>query len=70
MNMKDTAILLIFLLSVLGLIIGVYCADDLDSYELDSDDSDIIDNSMEPESGSNLSEFFTDNLNDTNNFLD
>ena len=29
MNMKDTAILLIFLLSITGLIIGIYYTDDI-----------------------------------------
>ena len=31
MNMKDTAILLIFLLSITGLIIGIYYTDDIGS---------------------------------------
>lgn len=31
MNMKNTMILLLFFLCVLGLILGVYCADDAES---------------------------------------
>ena len=38
MNMKNTVILLIFLLSILGLIIGVYCTEDInDNYSPDND---------------------------------
>ncbi len=41
MNMKNTVILLIFLLSVLGLIMGVYCTEGVDSDGSQDYDSDI-----------------------------
>ena len=42
MNMKNTVILLIFLLSVLGLIIGVYYTEDITSDSLADDETDMI----------------------------
>ena len=42
MNMKNTVILLIFLLSVLGLIIGVHYTEDIGSVDSDSDDFDSV----------------------------
>lgn len=67
MNMKNTVILLIFLLSVLGLIIGVHYTEDiasdnsqdndLDSVNLD-DDSDMT-ITIEEKENNDLSEFFT-----------
>ncbi len=40
--MKNTVILLIFLLSVLGLIIGVYYTEDITSDSLADDETDMI----------------------------
>lgn len=68
MNMKDTAILLIFLLSILGLIIGVYYSTDISSdnshdgtweriYEDSNGTITITLEKKEPEN--DLSEFFT-----------
>lgn len=68
MNMKNAAILLIFLLSVLGLIIGVYYTDDIGSanthektYERIYEDANgvitITLEKKEPEN--NLNRFFT-----------
>lgn len=42
MNMKNTVILLIFLLSVLGLIMGVYYTEDTNSDNSQDYDSDVI----------------------------
>ena len=42
MNMKNTVILLIFLLSVLGLIMGVYCTESADSDSPQDYGSDIV----------------------------
>lgn len=57
MNMKDTAIILIFLLAVLGLIIGVYYSESADSNEnainneevVYEDSNGIISITIEPE---------------------
>lgn len=67
MNMKNTVILLIFLLSILGLIIGIHYTEDvssdnsqnndLDSINLD-DDSDMT-ITLEKKENNDLSEFFT-----------
>ena len=68
MNMKNTVILLIFLLSVLGLIIGVYYTDDIGSanahYEshekIYEDANGIITITLEKkEQSRDLSKFFT-----------
>jgi hypothetical protein len=42
MNMKNTAILLIFLLSIVGLIIGVHYTEDANSDSTQDYDSDVI----------------------------
>jgi hypothetical protein len=42
MNMKNTVILLIFLLSILGLIMGVYCTQSADSDSSQNQDSDVV----------------------------
>lgn len=51
MNMKNTVILLIFLLSILGLIIGVYYTEDIndnDSPDNDFDSVNVDSNSIIP----------------------
>ena len=66
MNMKNTAILLIFLLAILGLIIGIYCTEEASvskynnsSYEKIYEDSDGV-LTIEPEKEKNeLSDYFT-----------
>ena len=67
MSMKNTVILLIFLLSVLGLILGVFYTEDVTSF-VEPDDSEeiIIDNGnetiilyMEPQKRSSLDRLFT-----------
>lgn len=42
MNMKNTMILLLFFLCVLGLILGVYCADDAGSDSTPDSDGMIV----------------------------
>ena len=42
MNMKNTVILLIFLLSILGLVMGVYCTDDANASTSQDNDSDSV----------------------------
>lgn len=42
MNMKDTAIILIFLLAVLGLIIGVYYSESSDSNENTINNEEVV----------------------------
>lgn len=42
MNMKNTVILLIFLLSIMGLIMGVYCTEGADSDGSQKYDSDVV----------------------------
>lgn len=42
MNMKNTAILLIFLLSILGLIIGVYYTEDANTNNSQDNDFDSV----------------------------
>ena len=67
MNMKNTVILLIFLLSVLGLIIGVHYTEDIssdnsqdsDSVSVNLDDGSHITITLEKKENEDLSEFFT-----------
>ena len=67
MNMKDTVILLIFLLSVLGLIIGVHYTEDISHDDADDDDSDsisedtdsVLTNYFEKKYDDYLTEFFS-----------
>lgn len=67
MNMKNTVILLIFLLSVLGLIIGVHYTEDVNSDDSLNNDFDSInedtDNditvTLEKKENIDLSEFLT-----------
>ena len=42
MNMKNTVILLIFLLSVLGLLIGIHCTEDIDSDNSQNEQSNAV----------------------------
>ena len=42
MNMKNTVILLIFLLSVLGLLVGIQCTEDIDSDNTQNEQSDAV----------------------------
>ncbi|WP_406534308.1 hypothetical protein [Methanobrevibacter sp.] len=42
MNMKNTVILLIFLLSILGLIIGVYYSEDIGSDSTSQNNQEIV----------------------------
>lgn len=44
MNMKNTVILLIFILSILGLIMGVYYTEDANTNSSQDNDLDIIKN--------------------------
>ena len=57
MNMKNTVILLIFLLSILGLIMGVYFTEDVNSAITQDNNSDSINN----DSNSILTFNLTDN---------
>ena len=67
MNMKDTMILLLFFLSILGLMIGVYCADDAGSdSSLDSSEMGVYEDSdgvltiiFEEYEKEGLNDFFT-----------
>ncbi|WP_296782586.1 hypothetical protein [uncultured Methanobrevibacter sp.] len=59
MNMKNTVILLIFLLSILGLIMGVYFTEDVNSAITQDNNSDSINN----DSNSILTFNLTDNEN-------
>lgn len=66
MNMKNTAILLIFLLSVLGLIIGVYYTEDINVDKAAGESSDIVKEDSNggititsEKTGTNLEKFFT-----------
>ena len=67
MNMKNTAILLIFLLSILGLIIGIYYSEDISSenshksnYERVYEDSnDVLTITLEKKENNDLSKYFT-----------
>ena len=67
MNMKDTAILLIFLLAIVGLLIGIYYTEDFasekthkSSYEkLYSDDDAVLTITLEKKENDDLSKFFT-----------
>ena len=59
MNMKNTVILLIFLLSVLGLILGVYCTEDVNSDNSQDQNSDVV----VPEENSIKTITLTDNEN-------
>ncbi len=60
MNMKDTVILLIFLLAVLGLIIGVHYTEDI-THD-DSDDGDL--DSVSEDNGSVLTDYFEKKYNE------
>ena len=67
MNMKNTVILLIFLLSILGLIIGIYYSEDISSenphksnYERVYEDSnDVLTITLEKKENNDLSKYFT-----------
>ena len=59
MNIKNTVILLIFLLSILGLIMGVYFTEDVNSAITQDNNSDSINN----DSNSILTFNLTDNEN-------
>ncbi|MBQ8017902.1 MAG: hypothetical protein IJ258_07320 [Methanobrevibacter sp.] len=67
MNMKNTVILLIFLLSVLGLIIGVYYSEDISSDnsqedslgEVSEDSSGVLAITLEKKEKNELSDFLT-----------
>lgn len=67
MNMKDTVILLIFLLAIVGLLVGICCTEDLDSEsshessleKLFSDDDGDITISLEKKEKDELSKYFT-----------
>ncbi len=67
MNMKNTVILLIFLLSVLGLIIGVCYTEDISSdntqdndlSEVNEDSNGVLTIALEKKEKIELSEFFT-----------
>lgn len=67
MNMKNTAILLLFLLSILGLIIGIYYSEDISSenyhkssYEKIYEESDgVLTITLEKKENKDLSRFFT-----------
>jgi hypothetical protein len=67
MNMKNTVILLIFLLSVLGLIIGVYYSEDVSNDnsqdgtlgEVSEDSNGDITIALEKKEKNELSDFFT-----------
>ena len=71
MNMKDTVILLIFLLSVVGLLIGIYYTEDFNSENshesssdtIKSDDDGVLtiapDKNNEKKENSELSKYFT-----------
>ena len=65
--MKDTVILLIFLLAIVGLLVGICCTEDLDSAnshessleKLFSDDDGDITISLEKKEKDELSKYFT-----------
>ena len=67
MNLKDTVILLIFLLSIVGLIIGVYYTEDVsndnsqdgDLGEVSEDSNGDITINLEKKEKNELSDFFT-----------
>lgn len=67
MNMKNTVILLIFLLSVIGLIIGVYYAEvvnkdnsnDESLFEVYEDSNGVITITYEEKENRDLSKYFT-----------
>lgn len=59
MNMKNTVILLIFLLSILGLIMGVYFTEDVNSAITQDNNSDSVNNDS--------NSIFTFNLTDNEN---
>ena len=67
MNMKNTVILLIFLLSILGLIIGVYYSEDISSDnsqedslgEVNEDSSGVLAITLEKKEKNELSDFLT-----------
>lgn len=67
MNMKNTVILLIFLLSILGLIIGVHYTEDINSDnsqdgdlgEVNEDSNGVLTIALEKKEKNELSEFLT-----------
>lgn len=67
MNMKNTVILLIFLLAVLGLIIGVHYSEDADMPDTQDNDLDSVDEDIDSDmtitldenQNNELIEFFT-----------
>ena len=67
MNMKNTVILLIFLLSILGLILGVYYTEEVNIDDADSDIQDSVNEdtdsiltiSPEEKENNDLSKYFT-----------
>ena len=67
MNMKDTLLLLIFLFSIIGLIIGIYYSEDISSenshkgsYERIYEDSDgVLTITLEKNEKNDYSKFFT-----------
>lgn len=65
MNMKDTAILLIFLLAVVGLIIGVYYTESSDIEKSSKNNEEII---FEDENGSIT--ITLENMEKENSFFD
>ncbi len=67
MNMKDTVILLIFLLSILGLIIGIYYTEDIASENSNNaewekiyeENDSILTITLEKKETDNLNDYFT-----------
>ncbi|WP_458455108.1 hypothetical protein [Methanobrevibacter sp.] len=67
MNLKNTVILLIFLLSILGLIIGIYYSEDIktDSHHANQweriyeEDSSVLTVTLEKKENNDLSKYFT-----------
>ena len=67
MNMKNTVILLIFLLSIVGLIIGIYYTDDIGSEnshnveweKIYEENDSILTITLEKKETDNLNDYFT-----------
>ena len=59
MNMKNTVILLLFLLTVLGLILGIYYTEDFNGFNSDNGDFNTIKNNNE--STKNITSTLKDN---------
>lgn len=67
MNMKDTAILLIFLLAIVGLLVGIYYTEDFasenshkSSYEkIYSDEDGVLTITLEKKENDDLGKYFT-----------